>query len=513
MKTFDYIVVGGGTAGCVLAARLSQDAGVRVLLLEAGAAEPSAAMADPAAWPRLWHTPVDWAYETVPQRGADDGVLQWPRGKVLGGSSGINGMLHFRGDRSSYDAWEAAGATGWNYDALLPFFKRSERADRGDPLYRGKHGPMRVGPGPATDPLWEACFEAAVEAGYPPNEDDNGAVAEGTSWHELNVVGRKRQSAADAYLAPAARRPNLTVVTDARVLRLLVEHATCQGVQYGAGGQRHTALADREVVLTAGVIGTPQLLLLSGVGPAQHLRGLGIEVVADLPGVGGNLHDHPKSQAAYTTTRPVRPAANARKPLVLLRSEPAQAPDLEIIFSEFPIHPRWSPGPEDGYSVLFGLMTPASRGSLRLASTDPDQPPLIDPGYLADPSDVARMIKGLRVARQIGAAHALAPFRDKELFPGTGTETGEACRAYLRGTITTFFHPVGTCKIGTDAMSVVDPQLKVRGIGQLRIADASVMPSVPSGHTNAPVLAIAERAASLLTGEEAEAKELLSGEW
>ena len=357
---------------------------------------------------------------------------------------------------------------------------------------------MRVGPGPATDPLWEACFEAAVETGYPRNEDGNGAVAEGTCWHEVNVVDGKRQSAADAYLAPAASRPNLAIVTGARVRRLLLAHADCRGVEYSAGGQLHTAFADGEVVLTAGVIGTPQLLMLSGVGPAQHLRSLGIDVAADLPGVGANLQDHPKSQVAYTTMRAVSPARNARKPLVLLRSEPSAPPDLEIIFIEFPIHPRWAPGPEHGYSVIFGLMAPASRGSLRLASPDPDQPPLIDPGYLTDASDVARMITGLHVATEIGAAGALAPFRDKELFPGGGTQTAEACRAYLRSTITTFFHPVGTCKIGTDAMAVVDPRLKVRGLGHLSIADASVMPSVPSGHTNAPVLAIAERAACLI---------------
>jgi choline dehydrogenase len=498
VKNFDYIVVGGGTAGCVLAARLSQDQGRRVLLLEASAAEPSAAMADPAAWPRLWHTSVDWAYETVPQRGAGDAVLQWPRGKVLGGSSGINGMMHVRGDRSSYDAWEAAGATGWNYDALLPFFKRSERADAGDPRYRGTDGPMRVGPGSVTDPLWEACFDAAVASGFPSTEDHNGAVAEGTSWREMNVVGGKRQSAADAYLALAARRPNLTVVAAARARRLLLKDSNCQGVEYSVDGQLRTAFADREVVLTAGVIGTPQLLLLSGIGPGRHLRDLGIDVRADLPGVGANLHDHPKSQVAYTSTRPVRPAPGARRPLALVRSVPQGAPDLEMIFAEVPVHPRWSPGPEDGYSVVFGLMTPASRGTLRLASTDPNRAPLVDPGYLTDPCDVTRMVEGLRLARTVGAARALAPFRDKELFPGADAETDAACRAYLRSTITTFFHPVGTCKIGTDDMAVVDPQLKVHGIGHLRIADASVMPSVPSGHTNAPVLAIAERAASLL---------------
>jgi choline dehydrogenase len=499
--SFDYIVVGGGTAGCVLAARLSQDPDTQVLLLEAGAAKPSAEMADPLAFFRLMGTSVDWGYETVPQRGTDDAVHPWPRGKVLGGSSGINGMMHIRGDRSAYDAWESAGAVGWNYDTLLPFLKRSERADAGDPRYRGKDGPMRVEHSSATDPLWEACFEAAVEAGYPLNDDSNGAVAEGTSWSEMNVVDGKRQSAADAYLTPVASRPNLTIVTDAHVRRLCIERTNCQGVEYSLGGQRRTASADREVVLAAGAIGTPQLLLLSGIGPGQHLRDHGIEVIADLPGVGANLQDHPKSQIAYTTTRPVNTGRYARKPHVLLRSEPSTIPDLQMIFIRFPIHPRFAPGPEDGYSVIFSLMTPASRGSIRLASPNPDRPPLIDPYYLSDPSDVTRMIVGLRVARKIGAARALGAIRDKELFPGRDTQTDLACDGYLRRSVSTYFHPVGTCKIGTNVMSVVDPQLKVHGIAHLRIVDASVMPSIVSGNTNAAVLGIAERAASLLTSE------------
>jgi choline dehydrogenase len=498
MDTFDYLVIGGGTAGCVLSARLSQDPGQRVLLLEAGSGEPVPAMANPLAWPALWGTPVDWAYETVPQPGAGGARLPWPRGRVLGGSSGINGMMHIRGDRRVFDAWDRAGAAGWNYESLLPFFKASEEAV-GDPAYRGNSGPMRVGPPPVRDQLWEDCFQAAVEAGYRPVEDSNGAVAEGTSWNDVNVVDGRRQSAADGYLTPAVRaRPNLTIITEARVLRLLVELDTCQGVEYRRGGQAETVYADREVILTAGTVASPQLLMLSGIGPAAGLRAHGIAVAADLPGVGRNLQDHPKSQVAYTATRQLRGGPFARKPHVLLRTDPQADPDIQVLFTELPVHPRWQPGPEDGYSVLFSLMTPASRGTIELASADPGQAPLIDPRYLTDPRDVTRMTAGLLAAREIGAANALAPLRKDELFPGPQVTADAALHDYLQATITTYFHPVGTCRIGTDGLSVVDPRLRVHGIGQLRVADASVMPSVPSGNTNAVVLAVAERAAAML---------------
>jgi choline dehydrogenase len=360
---------------------------------------------------------------------------------------------------------------------------------------------MRVAPATATDPLWDACFEASVEAGHPRNGDSNGAVAEGTSWNDMNVVDGKRQSAADAYLRPALGSPNLTVVTDAHVRRLVLDRLRCRGVEYSLDGRLRTASADREVIVAAGTVGTPHLLMLSGIGPAGHLRDIGVEVAADLPGVGANLQDHPKSQVAYTATRPVRSSVYSRKPHVLLRGEPSTTPDVQAIFIDLPIHPRWAPGPEDGYSVIFSLMTPASRGSVRLASPDPETAPLIDPRYLTDPSDATRMTAALRLARDIGSARALTPFRDKELFPGPDTRTDADCHAYLRSTVTSYFHPVGTCAIGTDKMSVADPHLTVHGIAHLRVADASVMPSLVSGNTNAAVLAIAERAASLLLGE------------
>lgn len=381
-ETFDYIVAGGGTAGCVIAARLPEDPDTRVLLLEAGAAEPAPAMSDPLAWPGLAGTSVDWAYQTVPQAGTGGAVHRWPRGKVLGGSSGINAMMHARGDRSSYDAREAAGATGWNYQALLPFFKRSERVAGGDPRYRGLDGPMLIDTAPPRDPLREACFQAAVEAGCPPGPDGNGASAEGTSWNDMNVVDGAGQSAAEAYLRPVIARPNLTVAAGARVRRLIIERGRCRGVEYVADGSLQATSAGREVILAAGAIGTPRLLLLPGAGPARHLRGPGLGVAADIPGVGENLHDH--------------------------------------------------------------------------------------------------------------------PFRDKELFPGPAAQADAALRDYLARSLSTYFHPAGTCKIGTGAMSVADAELRVHEVDGQRIADASVMPSPVSGNTNATVLAIAERAACML---------------
>jgi choline dehydrogenase len=499
---FDYIIVGGGTAGCVLASRLSEDGAVRVLLLEAGARTGPPAMADPAMWSTLKGTEVDWAYETVPQPHLDGVVLPWPRGKVLGGSSAINASLHTRGHRDSYDAWAVAGATGWDYASMLPFLKRAEHAvGVGDPRDRGVDGPVTVAPGEAEEPLWDAMFEAAVEAGHPVAEDLNSGSGEGVGWSEYTVLHGTRQSAADAYLTPVLDRSNLDVVTGANVRRLMVNGGRCQGVEYTVDGDSRSATAEREVVLAAGTIASPQLLLLSGIGPAAQLREADITVVADRPGVGENLHEHPQAGVAYRAPGPVQAAQFARRPSVRFRSDPAGPVDMQMIFMSFPAGCRGIPGQGEGFTVVSALMTPASRGSLRLNVADPEGPPLIDPNYLADERDVERMVVGLRRAREVGESKALSAWRDHELMPGTAVQDDTALRDAVRQNAGTLFHAVGTCRIGTDSGAVVDPELRVHGVAGLRVADASVMPSIVSTNTCATVLAIAERAASLITGK------------
>jgi choline dehydrogenase len=508
--THDYIIVGGGTAGCVLAARLSQDPGVRVLLLEAGPATGPAAVSDPSKWATLWGTQVDWASKTVPQAGAGGRISAWPRGKILGGSSAINGTIHSRGHRDSYDAWAAADATGWDYASMLPFLKRIENAaDRRDPRYRGTDGPMIVSPAAATHALWDAVLEAAVEAGHPAADDLNDGMSEGVGWYEHNVVGGVRQTAADAYLTPALHRSNLDVLTGAQARRLVVEGGRCRGVEYAVDGELRSATAEREVVLAAGAVGSPHLLLLSGIGPAGQLREAGIDVVADRPGVGENLHDHLLCSMAYGLTSVDGADAFSRRPHVRLRSDPAGHVDLHMIFM---VPPRGVT--DDRVTLTIGLMEPFSRGSVRLNSADPEAAPLINPNYLTDERDVERMVVGLRRAREVGEAQALSPWRDRELLPGPEVRDDAAYAEFIRQNVTSFYHPVGTCRIGTDAGegAVVDPDLRVHGVEGLRVADASVMPSIVSANTNATTLAIAERAAVLISGQHLPAEPESTGD-
>ena len=419
------------------------------------------------------------------------------RGRVLGGGSEINAMVFMRGHRSSYDRWVKEGAGGWGFEDLLPFFRRTETAKGHDPALRGMDGPLTVGPATPPNPVLAACLDAAAEAGYRRADDISGGLEEGFGWTDLNVVAGRRQSALDAYLRPAMQRGNLRVVTGALAHRLLMDRQRCAGVEYSAGGELIQAGATGEVVLTAGVIGTPKLLLLSGIGPACALRPHGIEVVAELPGVGENLHDHPYAAVIYRPAQPVPAAANNHgEALGLLRSDPdLDYPDLQILFVDIPLTPPSAGGPESGYTIAPALMQPFSRGTVRLASASPDAAPVVDPRYLSDPRDVRAMVTGLKIAREIGGAKALAPWRADEALPGPGADTDEALRHYADRTMQSYFHPVGTCRMGTDDMSVVDPELRVHGISGLRIADASIMPSIVAGNTNATVYAIAERAA------------------
>jgi choline dehydrogenase len=499
---YDFIIVGAGTAGSVMAARLSEDSAASVLVIEAGASTPLPEIAVPPAWPSLVDTEWNWGESTTVQS-ATGTTSALARGRGVGGSSAINGMLFARGHRASYDAWERAGAKDWNFDRLLPYFKRSESSRRGNSALRGADGPLVVGPADPPGELFDACLSAAVQCGHPRAADISGGEDVGFGPVDLNIVNGKRQSAADAYLNPALQRPNLELVANATVHRLLINDGRCFGVEYSSGreGSVSRVLAG-EVILAAGTIGSPQLLMLSGVGPASHLRDVGIDVTLDLPGVGANLHDHPMVDLLYLPTRPVPPARNNHGELLgLFHSENVNTgPDLQVLFIDsIGGNVVTTNGVKDCYVLAVAVIQPFSRGTMRLSSPTAGDPAVIDPNYFGDDRDMQAMIAGIRQARGIGEAAALDDWRAEEFVPGRAVDDDdEALRAFVRSNFRSFWHPVGTCAIGDASTSVVDSQLRVHGISGLRVADASVMPSIPSAPTAATVYAVAERAAELI---------------
>ena len=521
--TYDVVVVGAGSAGCALAGRLSEDPSLRVLLLEAGGSDDVLEVQIPAGCYKTWRTRLDWNYTTEPQPALGGRRLFWPRGKMLGGSSSMNAMIYMRGAAADYDEWaELTGDPTWSYDHVLPLFRRMEDNARGADRFHGVGGPLRVEDLRSPHPWTRAVVQSAVAAGFPRNDDFNGPTQEGVGQYQVTQRRGRRWSSAAAYLHPAERRPNLTVRTGALTTRVLVSGGRATGVEYRSGGRVHTARAEREVVLSGGAINSPQLLMLSGIGPADHLREVGVDVVHDLAGVGAGLQDHPlvpvvwnvrSGKSLRLAETPLNLAmwkAAGRGPLtsnlaeagLFTRSFPERPePDLQFHFLPVKFWKQAEIDPDvEAFSALDVLVRVHSRGSVRLRSADPSWAPVLDPGYLTDERDLDALVSGIEVAREIAAAAPLASVLADEWSPGGTVHGRDALRATVRDTLESLYHPVSSCRMGIDDEAVVDPQLRVRGLEGLRVVDASVMPTLVRGNTNAPTIMIAERAADLILG-------------
>ena len=533
-KEFDIIIVGAGSAGCVVANRLSGDPDCSVLLIEAGGRDRNPLVRLPMLMGKLFNSGIyNWRYYTEPVERLNGRSLYWPRGKVLGGSSTINGMLYVRGNRHDYDRWAQAGLSGWSYEDVLPSFLRSESHEQRRDDYHSRDGELAVCRARGTNPLFDVFVESGLQAGYPANDDFNGVEQEGFGRYDFNIRNGKRWSAASAFLRPVAKRRNLTILTDAHVNQIVVGRGAAEGIELSHGGVSEIIRARREVVVCAGAVNSPKLLMLSGIGPADELRKHGVEVAHELNGVGKNLQDHVDCVLAYECTKPITLYGELRadrliwsvlKGLTLGEGTATTfpyeagafvksrlelvAPDLQLHFMpalektanlHFP-NPfkRRSKESDHGFSIRVGPIVPESRGTIKLRSSNPADPPEIQPNYLNARSDRDVIMAGIRVVRNVIRQSSFDDFRGREIHPGPDVESDEDMMKWLRSAAMTTFHPVGTCKMGNDPLAVVDERLRVRGIDRLRVADASIMPVITSGNTNAPSIMIGERLAAFL---------------
>jgi choline dehydrogenase len=523
--SYDFIVVGAGSAGCVLANRLSADPSVQVLLLEAGPRDSSPWIHIPVGYYKgIVNPAIGWGYETDPVPGTHNRRISWPRGKVLGGSSSINGLIYIRGQAQDFDHWRQLGNSGWDWDSVKPYFIRSEGRDRGADAFHGADGPLGVSDVHRNE-LCDAYIEAARQAGIPYNDDFNGARQEGVGYFQLTTRRGRRSSTAVSYLKPARKRPNLHVVTGALATRILFEGRRATGISYLHNGETRTASVRRELVLSGGAINSPQLLQLSGIGPGALLQSHGIEVVADIAGVGSSLQDHYQARNIYECTRPLSVNDEVRSPLhkvaaalrwALFRTGPLaigaghvglfartrpelETPDVQFHFIRFSADESGGKLHDySGYTVSVCHLRPESRGSIHIRSADAREPPAIQPNYLDTTGDRDTMVAGMQLARKIIAIPAMKSYVRREVLPGPDVNSDEEMLEYIREYGSTIFHPTSTCRMGQDDMAVVDERLRVRGVEALRVADASVMPTVVSGNTNASCVMIGEKAADMI---------------